>query len=125
MSKGTIADFREAVEAGQADRVLALLADEVTFNNPVTFQPFQGRVLLEVVVPKLLDVWQGLWYVDELHGRDQVGLVFEARAGGRDVWGIDLLRFDAEGLISEVTVMVRPLSGLQALAEEMRAALAS
>jgi hypothetical protein len=91
----------------------------------VTFQPFQGRVLLEVVVPKLLQVWQGLRYVDEFHGRDQVGLVFEARAGGRDVWGIDLLRFDAEGLISEVTVMVRPLSGLQALAEEMRAALAS
>jgi hypothetical protein len=124
MSKETIAAFREAVEAGQAERVLPLLADEITFHNPVTFRPFQGRETLEVVVPKLLGVWQGLRYVEELHSQDRVGLVFEAHASARHVTGIDLLRFNGEGLISEVTVMVRPLSGLRALAEEMKEALA-
>jgi hypothetical protein len=50
-------------------------------------------------------------------------LVFDARAGKRDVRGIDLLHLDEDGLIDEITVMVRPLTGLQALAEEMKAAL--
>jgi hypothetical protein len=43
--------------------------------------------------------------------------------GTRDVRGVDLLHFDDEGLIDEVTVMVRPLTGLQALAAEMEVAL--
>jgi hypothetical protein len=125
MSTQTIATFREAVEAGEAERVLVLLAEEITFNNPVTFEPFRGRETLAVVVPKLLDVWQGLRYVDELHSEDQVGLVFEARAGTRDVTGVDLLRFNEDGLITDVTVMVRPMSGLHALAREMQNALAT
>jgi hypothetical protein len=32
---------------------------------------------------------------------------------------VDVLRFDEEDLISEMTVMVRPMSGLEALAAEM------
>lgn len=69
-------------------------------------------------------IWQDLRYVAETRGDGLVGLVFDARAGTRDVRGIDLLRLNDDGLISEITVMVRPLSGLQALATEMEAALA-
>ena len=123
MAETTIVDFREAVEEGDSDRVLATLADDITFNNPVTFYPFQGRDALAFVVPKLLEVWQDLRYIAELHGDELVGLVFDARAGTRDVRGIDVLHFDDDGLIDEITVMVRPLTGLQALASEMEAAL--
>jgi len=47
-------------------------------------------------------------------------LVFEARAGERDVQGVDILRFDDRGKISELIVMVRPMSGMLALADEMK-----
>jgi hypothetical protein len=123
MAEATIADFREAVEEGDSDRVLATLADDITLNNPVTFYPFQGHDALAFVVPKLLEVWQDLRYIAELHGDELVGLVFDAQAGTRDVRGIDILHFDHDGLIDEITVMVRPLTGLQALASEMEAAL--
>ena len=33
--------------------------------------------------------------------------------------GLDLLRFDADGRVRELTVMVRPMSGMHALAEAM------
>jgi hypothetical protein len=102
---------------------LATLAEDITFNNPVTFRPFQGRDTVAYVVPRLLEVWQDLHYVAELEGDGQVGLVFDAGVGGREARGIDLLRFNDDGLISEITVMVRPLTGLQALAGEMEAAL--
>jgi hypothetical protein len=77
------------------------------------------------VVPKLLEVWQDLRYTAELRDAESVGLVFSARVGTKDAQGVDLLRFDAEGLINEVTVMVRPLSALQALARAMEARLAA
>jgi hypothetical protein len=123
MSEKTTATFRKAVEAGDAEGVLATFAADVTFNNPVTFRPFEGEVLT-FVVPRLLEVWQDLRYTAELRGDGFVGLVFEARVGNRDAHGIDLLRFDDEGLITEITVKVRPLTALQALGEEMQAALA-
>jgi hypothetical protein len=44
-------------------------------------------------------------------------LIFKARVGDRELEGLDVLRFDAEGKIAEFTVMVRPLSGAMALAD--------
>jgi hypothetical protein len=123
MSEEAVAAFRRAVEAGDPDGVLATFAEDITFNNPVTFRPFEGREGLSFVIPRLLEVWQDLHYVAELNGDGLVGLVFTARVGSRDARGIDLLAFNEDGLIDEITVLVRPLTGLQELADEMQAAL--
>ncbi len=40
--------------------------------------------------------------------------------GDRDLQGWDYLHFDATGRIREFTVMIRPLSGLQALVARMQ-----
>jgi len=52
-------------------------------------------------------------------------LEFSARVGDRGLKGIDLIAFDADGLITDFEVMVRPLNGLQALGAEMGARLAA
>jgi 2,4-dienoyl-CoA reductase (NADPH2) len=46
-------------------------------------------------------------------------LEFSAKVNGKALKGIDLIQFDAQGLIVDFEVMVRPMSGLQALADEM------
>ena len=46
-------------------------------------------------------------------------LRFEAQVGDREVQGVDILRFDGER-VTELTVMVRPMSGMHALAEAMQ-----
>ena len=46
--------------------------------------------------------------------------MFEARVGDRDVQGVDILRFGDDGRVVEMTVMVRPMSGMHALAERMQ-----
>jgi hypothetical protein len=46
-------------------------------------------------------------------------LEFSAAVGDRELKGVDLIRFDEAGKITEFEVMVRPLSGLQALGTEM------
>ena len=110
---------RAAIEAGDIDALAALLSDDVVFNSPVAFHPFVGRATVAEVLANVLEVFTDFVYVDELEGDGTHGLVFTAGVGGRAVQGLDHLRFDDAGLVSEFTVMVRPLSGVIALAEAM------
>jgi 2,4-dienoyl-CoA reductase (NADPH2) len=66
-------------------------------------------------------VFDDFVYHRELAGADglSVMLEFSAKVNGKALKGIDLIQFDAEGRIVDFEVMVRPLSGLQALADEM------
>jgi hypothetical protein len=58
--------------------------------------------------------------ISDVNGRDHA-LVFTARVGDREIDGCDFIHVDEDGLIDELTVMVRPLSGAQALAAAMGA----
>jgi hypothetical protein len=111
--------FRTAVEAGHIDGMVELLAPTVVFNSPVTFEPFRGSETVAVVLRGVFDVFEEFRYVDALDGDELHALVFEARVGEREVTGIDLFRATKDGRIAELTVMVRPLSGVAALAEAM------
>ena len=63
-------------------------------------------------------------YVERFDRGDAAILVFKARVGERELDGVDILSFDEGGLVRELTVMVRPLSAMTALAEAMQARLA-
>jgi hypothetical protein len=111
--------FRTAVEAGRIEGMIELLAPTVVFNSPVTFEPFRGAETVAVVLRGVFEVFQDFSYVDEVAGEELHGLVFTARVGEREVNGIDLFRATSDGRIAELTVMVRPMSAVVALAEAM------
>jgi hypothetical protein len=117
------ARFRAGVEARDVEAALGALADDVVLHSPVTFKPFDGREVVSHVLRTVFEVFEDFRYIDELVAEKTSALVFEARVGDRSVQGIDYVRENAEGLIDDFTVMVRPLSGLTALAEEMKARL--
>ena len=105
------------------DAAVALLADDVVFRSPAVFKPYEGRETVATILRTVFGVFEDFRYTDELAGDDAHGLVFEARVGDRSLQGIDLLRLDADGRIAEFTVMIRPASGLIAVAERMGPAL--
>jgi hypothetical protein len=111
--------FRAAVEARDHAAMVAALAPDVSFHSPVTFKPFEGRDAVAVVLGAVLQVFESFRYTDELAGDGTLALVFEARVGDRDLQGLDLLRLDGDGLIEDLTVMVRPLSAALALRDAM------
>jgi hypothetical protein len=115
--------FRSAVEAADLEAAVALLADDVVFRSPAVFKPYEGRETVAKILAAISEVLEDLRYTDELEGEGIQGLLFEARAGDRDVQGIDLIREDADGRIAELTVMMRPATGLIAVAERMGPAL--
>jgi SnoaL-like protein len=111
--------FRAAVEAGDHEAAVATLHPEVLFHSPVAFKPFAGRESVAGVLKAVFETFEDFEYTDELDTDGLHALVFRARVGDKRVEGIDLLRSDDDGLITEFTVMVRPASGLMALGEAM------
>lgn len=111
--------FRLAVEAHDMDAAVGLLCEDVVFRSPAVHQPYVGRAAVSHLLRHAGDVLEDLVYVDELHGHRSVALVFRAHVGEKDVEGLDHLTLDADGSITEFRVMIRPLSGLIAMAQSM------
>ena len=117
--------FRAAVEARDLPAMIDQLTPDVTFHSPILFNPFEGRDATGMVLAAVLRVLEDFRYTDDLTGEGTHALVFEARVGDRQVQGLDLLRLDADGLIEDFTVMVRPLSAAHAVRDAMARELAA
>ena len=115
--------FRRAVEAGDIAALESLFAEDAVFTSPVVFKPYAGKAITAAIVRGAARVFQDIRYVREIvsaDGRDHA-LVFHATVNGLQVHGCDFLHLDDDGLIDDLTVMVRPLSAATALAEAMGA----
>ena len=115
--------FREAVEARDTAAIEDMLAEDVVFTSPVAFKPYPGKAITAAILRAVLRVFEDFRYVREIAGADgrDHALVFTATVNGKQVNGCDFLHFDENGKIDDFMVMVRPLSGAQALAEAMGA----
>jgi hypothetical protein len=119
--------FRSAVEAQDLDAAVALLSEDVVFRSPIVFKPYHGRAAVGALLAAVSRVFEDFSYLREIGAPDarDHALVFQARVGDKQVEGCDFLHVDENGSIDELVVMVRPLSGALALAEAMKAELAS
>jgi hypothetical protein len=125
--------FRAAV----ADRDLAalddLFTDDIRLYSPVKFTPFEGKPMVMGLFGVLLRTFEDFRYIGDHSGTARTStdaveapsavLLFRARAGGKEIHGIDLMHFDDDGRIKEFTVMVRPRSAVHALGEAVLAGL--
>ncbi len=115
--------FGEAVLADDFDGALATFADDVTFCSPAVYKPYHGKEAAEVVLRTVATVFENFRYTNEWRDGRTTILFFEANVGDRGLQGIDILEENDAGLIEKFTVMIRPLSGLQAVSETMRSRL--
>ena len=118
-------DFRAAIERRDFDGMLATLADDVVLHSPVSFKPFEGKQAVAGLLRIIVGTFEDFRYTDELPGEDVHALIFRARVGDREVEGLDLVRPGPDGRIVDFTVMVRPLTGVVALAEAVGPQLAA
>ncbi|MFH9402241.1 nuclear transport factor 2 family protein [Streptomyces sp. NPDC017638] len=130
----TTADrFRAAVNRRDLAALDDLFAENIRFYSPVKFTPFEGKPMVLGLFGVLLRTFEDFRYLGQHTGTAQTSaddtsaasavLLFRARAGGKDIHGIDLLHFDDDGRIKEFTVMVRPRSAVDALGEAVLAGL--
>jgi len=115
----TAAAFRAAVERRDLDAVRDLLAPGIVFHSPVTFHPYVGRDTVAQLLSLVGQTFGELHYTDELVAEGAHALVFRTSVSDRELEGVDLLRIDEHGLIADLTVLLRPLSGLIPFAQAM------
>jgi hypothetical protein len=115
--------FGEAVLAGDHDAALATIADDVEFRSPAVHKPYHGKEQVGALLALVATVFENFRYTSEWRDGRTTILFFEARVGDRELQGVDILEENDAGLVERFTVMVRPLSGLQRLAETIAARL--
>lgn len=114
--------FVEAVHARSREKLEGCFAESCRFLSPVVFAPYEGKeVVITILAEGAFEVFDAdsFEYVHRFENEDAAALIFRSKVGGRDVDGLDLLTFDADGLITELKVMVRPLSAMNALKQAM------
>lgn len=103
----------------------ALLHEDCVFLSPVVFTPQRG---VEASMAYLLAAGETFKdtkfrYTHELVGENRMVLEYEAEIDGKYVNGVDIIDFDADGLITRFKVMVRPLQAIDAVRQRMAAML--
>ena len=115
--------FGVAIAADDHDAAVATLADDIEFRSPAVYKPYHGKEQVEQVLRLVATVFENFRYTNEWRDGSTTILFFEASVGDRDLEGIDILEENESGQIAKFTVMIRPLSGLQAVAGTMAARL--
>ena len=111
--------FRAAAESKDFSAIDELFAEDVTFKSPVVYKPYEGREAIAMLLATVAQVFEDLRYTDQAETGDAAALAFSAKVGDRELDGIDFLRFDGTGKVREMAVYIRPMSGVNALAEAM------
>ena len=121
-----LAKWHAYMDAGGDPALLSdLLAEDAVFHSPVVHTPQQGKAIVMAYLVAASHVLgnEAFRYVRELVDGDEVMLEFVTELDGISINGVDIIRFDPQGKISDFKVMVRPLTAINKVWEMMGAQL--
>ncbi|MHA7815939.1 MAG: nuclear transport factor 2 family protein [Pseudohaliea sp.] len=119
-----LSTWHELLEARDPSRLGEILAEDCVFHSPVVHTPQAGRELTALYLTGAMHVFNDSFrYLKEVIDAPHAVLEFSCTVDGIDINGVDIITVNAEGLISEFKVMVRPLKAVNLLHERMRAML--
>lgn len=121
-----LARWHDYMKGGGDPALLAdLLAEDAVFHSPVVHTPQVGKAVVMAYLVAASHVLgnDSFRYVRELVDSNEMMLEFVTELDGISINGVDIIRFDSAGKISDFKVMVRPLKAISKLREMMAAQL--
>jgi 2,4-dienoyl-CoA reductase (NADPH2) len=114
------------VAAGDLSELPSILHKKAVFRSPMAHTPYPSAQAVQLILGTVVKVFEDFTYHRTYTSEDGMSAIleFSAKVNGKELKGIDQIRFDEEGKIVDFEVMVRPMSGLQALGDEMAKRLA-
>lgn len=127
LTKKSIERWHEMLNTRDMSILNDLLDEQVVFRSPVAFHPYPGKQVVFFILTNVIQIFENFTYHREFYSDDgdNVVLEFSANVGEKKLKGIDMIQFNAEGKIIDFEVMIRPKSGLEALANLMGQRMAS
>lgn len=118
-NKELLEKWHDVVLKKNMELLKTLISENITFYSPVVFKPKKTKQEALFVLSNVIEVLQNFKYHREFIEGKSWALEFSAEVAGKSVKGIDLIEFDDNGQIVNFEVLIRPLSGLIALGEDM------
>lgn len=117
----SLSQWHDMIRKGDLSALPELLDPQAIFRSPMAHKPYPGAPVVSMILNTVVKVFEDFTYHRELSTADGLSVVleFSANVSGKELKGIDMIRFNEEGKIVEFEVMVRPFSALQALGEQM------
>ncbi len=124
---GPIEKWHRIVETRDAQALDTLLADEAVFYSPVVHKPQVGKAITRKYLAAAFHVFfnDSFRYVREIVGDQDAVLEFQVELDGVSVNGVDLIKWNDAGRITEFKVMLRPLKAVNLIHQKMAAMLQS
>jgi hypothetical protein len=125
MTISTLHSWHELVRTRNVTGLAPLLADGVVFHSPVVHTPQVGKAVTEHYLSAAFHVFfnESFHYIRELTGPNDAVLEFQVDIDGIAVNGVDMLKWNDEGQITEFKVMIRPLKAINLIHQKMAAML--
>lgn len=122
-----IETWHNLVQASDPSGLDRLLADDAVFLSPIVHSPQRGKALAKAYLSAAFQVFfnPSFRYVREVIGPSDAMLEFETEIDGVLVNGVDIIKWNEAGQITEFKVMVRPLKAVNVVHERMGAMLAA
>lgn len=120
-TRDALVRWHEMIASRDMTALKEIIHPDARFRSPVAHKPYEGRDALVLALSTVIDVFEDFTYHREFFTEDGTNatLEFSAHVGGKKLKGVDLIKFNDDGLIIEFEVMIRPASGLMALGEQM------
>jgi len=127
MKEHPVAAWHRLVRTRDSSSLNELLAEDSVFHSPVVHTPQRGRALTAWYLAAAFEVFfnETFRYVREIVGDSDAMLEFETEIDGIVVNGVDLIKWNAAGKITEFKVMLRPLKAINLVHQHMAAMLES
>ena len=120
-TKKAIARWHEMLETRDMSILNELLHEDIVFRSPVAFNPYPGKQVVFFILTNVIQIFENFTYHREFYTEDGLNVVleFSANIGEKKLKGIDMIKFNEQGQMIEFEVMIRPKSGIEALAALM------
>ncbi len=114
-------EFADALASKDVNRYSQWFADDMRLYVPVYEEPLVGKQAACQILPVVFSIFENFHYPDVFVGQQTHALVFRAEVGGIPLEGVDYLRTDENGLVTEFSVTMRPLKAITTLVKEIGA----
>ncbi|OTG71649.1 hypothetical protein B9T23_15300 [Acinetobacter terrae] len=120
-TQAAVQRWHEMLQTGDMSILNDLLAEDVVFRSPVAYNPYPGKQVVFFILTSVIQIFENFTYHREFYSEDGLNVVleFSAHVGEKKLKGIDMIQFNEQGQIIDFEVMLRPKSGLEALAVQM------
>ena len=115
----TIESFFTAIKSNNVYELKNILDQNVVFKPPTYWKQWQGREVVARILTNVGLIFKNLEYKRVLCNNSDYFLEFSCKIGQLDATGVDMITLNAQGLIENFEVVMRPYKSVGELRKSM------